>query len=148
MLCAVAGMFFMYACGSNGAGQDEKPAYSEKDTFDIMTVTTRYMNLLEDGQYETAARMLRKMDNGRVLVSLTEDDVLQEIARSEMFPCLGYKIVDLQLDTLQGISHTVKCEIEFFEKPDGISGPNTVCLTLCPVKDTNGGWFLTKAGGH
>lgn len=120
------------------------PMYTGQDTTDVMEATTAYMETLKSGNYEQAAHMLRTMDYNHRIHELTDKEVRKEVERSQTFPCLNYTIEEITFDTVQGgHNHKVRCEVEFFEKPTDAPYPNTVGLSLRPVKDENGKWRLT-----
>ena len=139
MVCLV--MLSVISCHSNTSSQ-EKQEFTQQDTIDIRNIAVVYMDLLKSGDYENAARMLLKEQEDSSFSVLTEDAIRSEVARSEMFPCLNYKIDTLMLNPDGG--SVVKCLVEFFEKDPDDPRPNTIGFTLCPVKDENGEWKLVK----
>lgn len=112
---------------------------SESDSMTILNLSSQYLNLLKTNEVDSAINMLYTVQNGALRP--LNDEERQSIRRVNMsFPVLNYKID--QMTIFSENDTEVRYTIEFFEKPEGDTRPNTISGVLSPKK-VSGDWFLT-----
>lgn len=114
---------------------------SAADTADVLNLTRRFLDTLKDNDIDGALTQLYELKDGSMYP--LSDKRAAEIRRNmEDFPVLSYKIDKLLMysDTDTEVRYT----IEFFEKPEGSTQPNTLKCSVNPVR-VSGQWYLTIA---
>lgn len=114
---------------------------TSKDSTTIRNLTIQYLDLLKDGQYDEALKMLYAYNEEDCTVQPIDKGHCKMLMSSyESFPVLDFKI-----DTLLMYSETdteVRYSYQFFEKPADSPLPNTISGSVCPLR-VNGEWYLT-----
>lgn len=123
--------------------EDTIPTFAKGDTTDVLNMTTRYLDLVKNKQYDDAVSMLRVIVNDTA--NAVSEDMKQSIIRQHKnFPVLAYSLDDM---TFIDATHVrITYSIEFFEKEPGSKIPNTVKLAFEPQR-INAEWFLGLSEG-
>ena len=113
--------------------QTEEPeqAITGQDSSTVKQLAVDYLEALKAKDYESALGMLYIQRNDSLL-PLDEQAAQRVAQQSQMFPVLKYRISDIEF--VDSVSAEVFYVIEFFEKPEGDSRPNTMRFGLKPVK--------------
>ena len=127
--------------GNKQAAQEVEvtPLFSEKDTAEVVRLTTEYLDHLQKKELDLALQMLNHMQNDSVkALSEKEQEDLRQQYRT--FPVLSYKIEGITLNDERNTEVTYS--VEFFKKQAGQEDyPNTMSFCLNPQK-INGTWYL------
>lgn len=135
------GLFFclFVSCSHPKKSDTQVPTYCSKDTLEVVELTTEYLELLKNKEFDQAMQMLCHIEGDSVF-SLTEKEKTELQNQYKLFPVLSYKIEDY---TFTDIYHNeIVYSIEFFEKGTDDKLPNTMRFTLQP-KRINAVWYLT-----
>ncbi len=112
---------------------------SAKDTAEVLDITRKYLDTLKDGDTEGALSQLYEYGDGTVR-PLSDGRKAELRQTLKDFPVLSY-----QIDRLLMYSDSdteVRYTVEFFEKPEGSTQPNTIKCAVNPVR-VSGQWYLT-----
>ena len=113
---------------------------SAKDTNEIKAKTVEFLELLKAKNVDAAVKMLYHFTPDSAIVPLPDSLAKQQRFVLNRFPCLSYKIDEINFHT--EIDTEVKYTIEFFEKDPGDTRPNTISFFLRPMR-RDGIWYLT-----
>ena len=114
------------------------------DTATIIKICTDYLDLLKEGKMDDAVNMLYSFDKSTHTVSPITAEQREKVVRThKMFPVLNYSLESMRLYAEDDTEFVFM--VEFFEKPEGDTRPNTVREALSPVR-VDGQWYLTIAG--
>ncbi len=109
------------------------------DTANVMALTEHYMKLVEQREIDDAVGMLYYVDKDSV------KPLTKEFIRNQKFILERVKGVEYKVDYLKfrtEMDCEAHCTIKLFEPKPGNTRPNTVSMTLFPVRK-DGKWYLT-----
>lgn len=119
--------------------QTSIPTYCDKDTLEVIELTTQYLEFLKNKEFDQALQMIHHV-KGDSVFAITEREKQELQKQYKLFPVLSYKIEGY---TFTDIYHNeITYSIEFFEKKSDKDIPNTMRFTLQP-KRINAVWYLT-----
>lgn len=132
-------ILYLSSCTNQPKSETKVPTYCDKDTLEVVELTTQYLNLIKEKKFDQAMQMLRHIEGDNVS-ELTENEKKELEKQYKLFPVLSYKIENY---TFTDIYHNeITYSIEFFKKANDDKTPNTMRFTLQP-KRINAVWYLT-----
>ena len=152
MICAISVIAMLFACKSdkkdiNDLANDmilqPQMEISQADTAEVLGQVQRYLNLLQDIQYDDAIAMIFFLDKDSIinLPEKMKKDVVEKI-----YPRLRGKRYEIDRMTfLNEKDNLVRCNVIYFDNVPGKETlPNSTAFYLKPVR-RDGRWYLTLA---
>lgn len=126
---------------SGGSKQQPKnePMFNDADSVVVNELTDMFMNKLKNKEYDTALSLLHNIGPDQLEV-IDEEEKNQLKEYFAAFPVLNYNLKSTEWVNVYEVSYIYT--FEFFEKEEGSEIPNTMNLTLKPMKISDS-WFLT-----
>ena len=114
---------------------------SEKDTTELIQLTTSYLESLKKQNYDEALSQLYDFNQkDSTIIPLTNELKAELIANFKAFPVVDYKIKEVLL--YSDVDTEVRYDIVLFKKEKGDDTPNTIQGVVNPRR-VKGRWCLT-----
>lgn len=126
------------SCG--GVKNDQKEGmFNAGDSVYVNEITDSFMREIQNKEYEVAFSRLYNIGPDQLeVISEEEQNQLKEYFT--IFPVLNYQLKSTNWVNVYNVTYNYS--FEFFEKKEGSEIPNTMNLTLKPMKLSDR-WFLT-----
>ena len=65
-LILLLGILYLSSCTNQPKSETKVPTYCDKDTLEVVELTTQYLNLLKEKKFDQAMQMLRHIEGDNV----------------------------------------------------------------------------------